>query len=204
MRKYPAIAVVEFQDIATGMYATDAMIKKAPIMLLKCGIISRGRYLTLIGGSTASVDEAYREGLASGKDSVIDHVLLADVHPQVHDAVLGRRLAGCTGALAIIETPTVSCNVQAAELALKATPVDLVEIRLADSLLSGKGVSVYRGELHDIEAAVHIAADFLKESRREVNYRIVPAPHESLSRQIDVSTYFMESETMSLEGEEVE
>ena len=31
MKKYPAIAAIEFRDVSAGMYATDAMLKKAPI-----------------------------------------------------------------------------------------------------------------------------------------------------------------------------
>ena len=72
MKKHPAIAVIEFSDIPTGMSATDAMLKKAPIAFVKCGSITRGRYLTLIGGSTASVDESLREGLAHGGPGVLD------------------------------------------------------------------------------------------------------------------------------------
>lgn len=201
MKKYPAIAIVEFKDIAVGVHATDAMVKKAPISLLKCGIVSHGRYLTLVGGTIASVDESHREGLFHGGDGVLDHVLLPDIHPQVHDAVLGRRLLGRSGALAIIETGTVSCNVRAAEVALKGTGVDLVEIRLADTMLSGKGVSIYRGDLPDIEAAVDLAVAYLAQSGVKPVYRIIPAPHESLSRQIEISTYFLESQWMDLDGE---
>lgn len=203
MKKYPAVAIVEFQDIAAGIHATDAMIKKAPISVLKCGIISRGRYLTLVGGSTASVQESLAEGLACGKESVMDHVLLPDVHPQVHDAVLGYRNPGPSGAIAIIETQTVSCNVKAAELALKGTPVNLVEIRLADSWLSGKGVSIYRGELPDIQAAVEIAVSSLDREGVRAVHRVIPAPHEALSRRVEFSTYFIEAESMDLDGENV-
>jgi len=182
MKKYPAIAIVEFRDIAVGMFATDAMVKKAPISLLKCGIISHGRYLTLIGGSTASVEESYGEGVSLGADSVVDRVFLPDIHPQVHDALLGVRMRGRTGALAVIETDTVSCNVQAAERALKGTPVELAEIRLADSHLHGKGVSIYRGELHDIEAAVETAVSSIGQAGKKAVYKIIPAPHESIHR----------------------
>ncbi|MFH0953534.1 MAG: BMC domain-containing protein [Verrucomicrobiota bacterium] len=201
MKKYPAIAIVEFKDIAVGVHATDAMVKKASIALLKCGIISHGRYLTMIGGTPGSVEVSLGEGLLCGKESVIDHVLLPDVHPQVHDAVLGHRNPGRAGAMAIIETVTVSCNVRAAEMALKGTPVDLVEIRLADALMSGKGVSIYRGLLHDIEAAVDIAVSFLNREGVPVVHRIIPAPHEALGRQIDASTYFMDSGMSDLDGE---
>ena len=102
MKRFPAIAIVEFHRISAGMYATDAMVKKAPIAVLKCGVISQGRYLALIGCSTAAVDESYAEGLSSGGDDVMDRVLLPDVHPQLHDALLGLRAPGRAGAMAII------------------------------------------------------------------------------------------------------
>lgn len=201
MKKHPAIAVLEFKDITVGMVATDAMLKKSPIAFLKCGTISRGRYLTLIGGTTASVEEAVNEGLFFGGASVLDHVLLADVHPQVYEAILGQRRSVGPGSLAIIETATVSSNVRAAELALKGTPVDLVEIRLADTGLSGKGVSIYHGELHDIEAAVDIAVGFLQRTGVEVGFKIISAPHEALTRHVDGSTYFGSAALLELDGE---
>lgn len=202
MKKYPAMGLLEFRDVSAGMHATDAMVKKSPIAFLKCGIISRGRYLTLIGGSTAAVDEAFGEGLFWGKDSLVDHVLLPDVHPQVHDAILGRRAMPRDGAMAIIETPTVSSNVRAAELALKGVPIDLVEISLADAWLSGKGISIYRGELYDIEAAVEIATSFLRQAGVQVMHRIIAAPHESFCRQVESGTFFSSTGTLNLEGEE--
>lgn len=201
MKKYPAIAIVEFRDIAVGIHATDAMLKKSPISLLKCGIISRGRYLTLIGGSTAAVDESFREGLFGGGESVLDSVILPDVHPQVHDAVLGHRAAGGAGALAILETPTVSCNVRAAEMAVKGTPVSLVEMQLADSSLDGKGVSIYHGELPDIEAAMAIAASLLEREGVRATRKIIPAPHDALGHEMATGAYFRDAALSDLDGE---
>jgi len=202
MKKHPAIAIIEFRDIAVGMVATDAMLKKAPIGFVKSGTISRGRYLTLIGGTTASVQESLAEGLFHGGASVLDHVLLADVHPQVYDAILGVRRPVGAGSLGIIETGTVSSNVRAAELALKGTKVDLIEIRLADTGLSGKGISIYHGDLHDVEAAVDIVVGYLKASGGEVVYKIISSPHEALGAQVDASTYFGSASLVELEGEE--
>ena len=203
MKRHPAIAVVEFNDIPAGMSTTDAMLKKAPIAFVKCGTITRGRYLTLIGGSTASVDEAFREGLAHGGPSVVDHLLLADVHPRVYEAILGWRKPGNSGALAIIETDTVAANVGAAEAALKGTPVDLIEIRLADSGLSGHGLSVYQGELPDIEAAIDIARAHVGRSGGQLRHRIIPSPHEGLIKQIEKSTWFASQDVLDLGGEVV-
>jgi len=201
MKKHPAIAIIEFRDIPVGIYATDAMLKKAPIAFVKCGNISRGRYLTLIGGTTGSVDESLAEGIAQGGDTVLDHILLADVHPRVYAAIVGSRQAGGSGALAIIETDTVASNVRAAEAALKATDVDLIEIRLADTGLSGKGVSLYQGDLHEIEEAVAAALRFLEGSGVPARYRIIPSPHEALLQQIATSTGFVSQDLLELDGE---
>jgi microcompartment protein CcmL/EutN len=203
MKKHPAIAVVEFDEIPTGMSATDAMLKKAPIAFVKCGTITRGRYLTLVGGTTASVDEALREALAHGGSAVLDHLFLADVHPRVYDAILGRRKPGNSGALAIIETDTVAANVRAAEAALKGTPVDLIEIRLADTGLSGRGLSVYQGALPDIEAAIDIVTRYVDQSGGQLRHRIISSPHEALIKQIETSTWFDSQDVLDLDGETV-
>ena len=201
MKIAPALAVIEFRDIPAGIDATDAMLKKAPIAFVKSGTISRGRFLTLIGGSTASVEESLAEGLARAGDNVLDHLLLADVHPRVYDAVLGGRRSAGTGALAVIETDTVASNIRAAELALKGTQVELVELRLADSGLSGKGVSIYQGELPDIEAAVQIAVDYLRQQGGDVRHTIISSPHEALARQIGGGTSFGSAALLELDGE---
>ena len=203
MKKHPAIAVIEFSDIPTGMSSTDAMLKKAPIAFVKCGTVSHGRYLTLIGGSTASVDESLREGMVHGGPSVLDHLLLADVHPRVYEAILGWRKPGNAGALAIIETDTVAANVRAAEAALKGTPIDLIEIRLADTGLSGRGLSVYQGSLPDIEAAIEIATRYVDQSGGQLRHRIISRPHEALVKQIETSTWFGSQTVLDLDGEVV-
>ena len=203
MKKHPAIAVIEFSSIPTGMSATDAMLKKAPIAFVKCGTVSHGRYLTLIGGSTASVDESLQEGLSHGGPSVLDHLMLADVHPRVYEAILGWRKPGNTGALAIIETDTVAANVRAAEAAMKGTAIELIEIRLADTGLAGHGLSVYQGSLPDIEAAIEIATRYVDQSGGRLNHRIISRPHGGLIKQIETSTWFGSQTVLDLDGEGV-
>lgn len=201
MKNVPALAVVEFSEIPVGILATDAMLKKAPIAFVKSGTITRGRYLTLIGGTTGAVEESLAEGLLRGGNGVLDHLLLADVHPRVYDAILGQRRTADGGALAIIETSTVAANVRAAELALKGTGVELVEIRLADTGLSGKGVSIYGGPQHDIEAAVEIVLDYLQQAGVEVRHTIISYPHDALVRQLTAGSEFASAALLELDGE---
>ena len=87
MKKYPAIALIELSSIAKGILAVDAMLKCAPISLIKSGTVSKGKFLILIGGSVASVELAFKEGIKKGDSTVVDCVHLPDIHPQVHDAM---------------------------------------------------------------------------------------------------------------------
>ena len=203
MRKYPTLAVIEFSSIADGIFCTDALLKRAPIAMIKSGTVSHGRYLIIIGGSTASVEESLNEALAIGNGSRMDHVFLPDVHDSVHDAVLGQRAKMEQDAVAILETGTVAANVRAAELALKGTKVKLIELRLADYEMSGKAISVYNGELHEVEAAMDLACDFLRGRKEYVQHRIIPHPHEVLTRRLVDGTRFDESKAQELDGEEV-
>jgi microcompartment protein CcmL/EutN len=201
MKRHPAIAVVEFSDIPTGVIATDAMLKKAPIAMIRSGTITAGRYLTLIGGTPASVDESLRAGLLVGGGSVLDHLFLADVHAQLYEGMLGARRAGAAGSIAVLETETVAANVRAVEHALKGTNVELVEIRLGNQGLGGKGVSILRGELHDVEAAAALAVAALAEVGTDVSIQIVSAPHERLGQLVDSGTTFASGQMVELEGE---
>jgi microcompartment protein CcmL/EutN len=204
MKQYPAIAALEFGDIPTGIFATDAMVKKAPISVLKCGIISPGRYLTIIGGSTASVDESFTEGAFWGAEHVMDRVILPDVHPQLHDAILGRHPAtAANGSMAVVQTPTVCSTIRAAEMALKSTPIALMDLRLAESPLAGKGISLYTGELYDVEAAMDVARGFLAQAGLVFSIRIIPAPHEAISLDTLMSAWFEGAKPVSLDGERV-
>ena len=202
MKKFPAIAVVEFSSIADGIYTTDALLKKSPIAMIKSGTVSGGRYLAIFGGTTSSVGESLTEALTVGAGSVLDHTFLPDIHPAVHDAVLGQRVACKQEAVAILETDTVAANIRAAEAALKGTAVALIEIRLAEYEMSGKTISVYNGELHEIEAAMNIANETLRGRGTFARHRIIARPHETLTRQLDQTTRYTDAKSHELEGEE--
>ncbi len=202
LKTFSALAVVELDDIPTGVVAVDALAKKAPVALLRSGTITRGRYLIVVGGTPAAVEEAYHEGLLAGGGAVVDQLLLADVHPKLAAGILDRRRSPGDSALAVLECPSVASVVLAVERALKGTPVELVEIRLGDSGLDGKGLALLRGELHDVEAAVELAAAAVAERGRALSSRVIPSPHDALLEGIAGSTSFAAAPAVRLDGEE--
>jgi len=201
MKKSSALAVLDFDDIPSGMYAVDAILKKAPIAFMRAGTVTRGRYLVLFGGSTASTSESFNEALERVGTAVIDHVFLPDVHESLYDAVLGTRRKG-SGSLLILETDTASSIVRAVEAAVKGTSVDLLEIRLSDTGLAGKGIALLIGSLPEVEAAATLAAaGFGSHAPRGFSHRVIAAPHDVLERDITASTRFNDAPLLDLDGE---
>ena len=201
MKTHPALALLELTDIPAALRATDAMVKRAPIAVLRAGTITRGRWLTLVGGSTASVEEALAAGLLEGGAAVVDRLLLPDVHPQLFEAVTGLRRPPAAGALAVLETDTAAAIARAVEAALKGTGVELAELRLADAGLGGKGVAVLAGELHEIEAAVVLAGAALAGRDRALSTAVIQAPHEAVYRALERGTTFGAAALLDLGGE---
>jgi len=185
------------------VYCTDAILKRAPIAMIKSGTVSHGKYLVIIGGSTGSVEESLNEAMSLGRNSIIDHAFLPDLHSNVHDAVLGQRAPLVQDAVAILETSSVASNIRAAELAVKGTEVRLIELRLAEYELSGKALSLYNGELYQVEAAMDIAVEFLRSRKEYIQHRIIAQPHETLTQKLAAGTQFAIARPHSLEGEEV-
>jgi len=140
----PALALIEFSSIATGIKAADAMVKRAPIDVIKSGTVQPGKYLVLIGGEVADVEESLEEGRAVGSTCLLDYVLLPQVHPEVVESIVGGRVPNPNDALGVIETTTVAASIHAADAGIKGAEVRLVEVRLADGL-GGKGIVLFSG-----------------------------------------------------------
>ncbi|MDH3607130.1 MAG: BMC domain-containing protein, partial [Acidimicrobiia bacterium] len=138
----PALALLEFDSIAVGIEAGDAMVKRAPIGLLYSGTVQPGKYLVLIAGDVASVEESLAAGVGLGGDALLDTVFLPDVHPGVVTALRGNRAFDAAESLGIIETRTVAAIIEAADAAIKGASVTVAQIEMADGL-GGKGYALF-------------------------------------------------------------
>ena len=76
-----------------------------------------------------------------------------------------------TGALGIIETFSVASIIEAADAAVKAANVQLLQIHLAMAI-GGKGYVTMTGEV----AAVEAGADFIRNKGLLVNKVVIPQP----------------------------
>jgi microcompartment protein CcmL/EutN len=185
----PALALVEFASIAVGMQAADAMVKRAPIDVIKSGTVHNGKYLVLVGGQVADVQESLAAGRQVGGTEVIDFVLLPHVHPDVVETIGGARTPQAVDALGVIETTTVAAAIHAADAGIKGAAVRLVEVRLADGL-GGKGIVLFSGLVADVEAAVQIGLSVLERPDLLVREVVIPQLHPGMWENVGQSTWF--------------
>lgn len=185
----PALALVEFSSIATGIKAADAMVKRAPINVIKSGTVQPGKYLVLIGGEVADVEESLEEGREVGRSCLVDYVLLPRVHPEVVESIGGGRIPQANDALGVIETTTVAASILAADAGIKGAQVRLVEVRLADGL-GGKGIVLFSGLVADVEAAVEIGVGVLKSPDLLVRQVVIPQLHPEMWDNVSDATRF--------------
>mgnify|MGYP001052297516 CR=1 FL=1 len=193
----PALALLEFSSIATGINAADAMVKRAPIYVLKTGTVQPGKYLVLIGGEVADVEESLAAGRDTGASDEVDFVYLPQVHPDVVAAIGGGRVPGPDDALGIIETTTVAAAIHSADAGLKGADVRLLEIRLADGL-GGKGIVFFSGIVHDVEAAIEIGTGVLSNPNLLLRQVVIPQLHSEMWENLGGATRFSDRVTGQL------
>jgi microcompartment protein CcmL/EutN len=184
----PALALLELDSIAVGIEAGDAMAKRAPIDIIRAGTVHPGKYLVLVGGAVADVEEALEAGREVGASSVLDVVFLPSVHPELVAAIRGERRAAAGEALGVIETATVAAIIEAADAGLKGALVHILEIRLADDL-GGKGYVLFDGSVADVQAAVDIGVGRIAGSPG-LAQRVIPQLHAEMADNLAADARF--------------
>jgi len=181
----PSLALIEVASIARGHKVADAMVKRAPVELLRCEPVSPGKLLVLIAGEVAAVEEAFRAGLDVAADATLDKMVLSQAHEQLPGALRGEARAGepsGVDALGVVETSTVAATILAADAAAKAAIVRLIEMQLARGI-GGKAYFVLTGALAEVEAAVEAGLGAV-DAGVVVATEIIPAPHADLVERL--------------------
>ncbi len=187
----PALSLIEFGSIAAGIQAADAMVKRAPIDVIQAGTVQPGKYLVLVGGLTADVEESLAAGREVGRDAILDIVFLPQVHPAVVAALQGGRSPEASEALGVLETTSVAAASRAADAGVKGAQVELVEVRLADGL-GGKGIVLYSGLVADVEIAVALGVESLEGPDQLLRQVVIPQLHEEMWENLSKASRFSE------------
>jgi microcompartment protein CcmL/EutN len=170
-----AFAGIEVLGIPRGLVAVDALVKKAASRVVLASPVSPGKFLILLDGSVAEVEESLLEAERIAGDQLVDRFMLPFAHAQLEPAVFGTLAQRPDGALGIVETATVSSGMRSADAALKAAPVTLAVIHLSVGI-GGKCWYAFFGDLFDVQASVAAASDALA-SGGLLGTEVIPRPH---------------------------
>lgn len=175
----PALGLFECASIARGVLVADEVAKVSPVRLLWARTVSPGHYVVLFAGEVEEVAASFERGQLVGGDSIVDAMQLPNVHRELVAAIRGPRKVEITEAVGVVECRSVPTTVLAADAAVKAAAVDLVEVRLAMHL-GGKGFFLVSGEAADVEEAVATGADLARRRGALVNHVVIPRASQEL------------------------
>jgi len=179
-----ALGAIEYSSVASGIISTDAMVKEASVELLQANPICPGKYLAVIGANDVdAVRSSIYAGLEWGETSVIDHLIIPNIHPRVFPAITATSGVTQLQALGVIETFTLASTIIAADKAIKAASIELVEVRLAMGL-AGKAFITLTGLVADVEAAIKAGTESAKADGNLINSVVIPRPHPAMDKII--------------------
>ncbi len=198
-----ALALLEFNGPAVGILAVDRMLKRSPVALLRCGTVHPGRYLALVGGTVAATAEAHAEGGRVGAENgaLVDEILLPDPAPRLAAAVAGARSAPEGEALGVIEVSTSPGLLRLLDTVLKAVPISLVEVRLADDL-GGRALGIIDGLLPDVKEALDLASTGCGPCACVLGASLLPRLDETLREVVAAGSHFQACSAVEPAGAE--
>ncbi|MGE5364703.1 MAG: BMC domain-containing protein [Bacteroidota bacterium] len=174
-----SIGLLELSSIAAGMLAADTMLKTSNVELLLSRSICSGKYMVLIGGDVAAVKSAVDTAAGVSGFSVIDSFIIPNIDEQIFPAISGHTPVMQLESLGIVETFSVAACIEAADAAVKAANIQLIELRLAMAL-GGKAFFTCTGEVAAVNAAVEAGAAIASQKGLLVNKVIIAAPRQEL------------------------
>jgi microcompartment protein CcmL/EutN len=179
-----AIGMIEMSSIALAYQVEDAMLKAAEVELLMARTICSGKYIIIIGGEVGGVQSAVEQGLDAAHDSVIETLVIPNVHDSLFPALSGSVALSQEdlGALGVVETFSAASILAAADAAVKASNVKLFRVHVAMAI-GGKGFLLLTGEVGAVQAAVDAGVRAASDRGMLVGQSVIAGPREELFRE---------------------
>ena len=178
-----SLGMIELNSIARGIEAGDAIIKTANVKLVGAYASCPGKYVVMVRGQVAAVKSAIEVGAKTAGKSLVNDIIIANIHPQVFSALSSTSEFESKGSVGIIETYSLATAVLVSDAAVKAANVDLIEIRLGRGL-GGKAFIVLTGDVSSVKAAVEAAVVANKEDGMIAYTAVIPRISKEILRTL--------------------
>ena len=178
-----AIGVVESVSIPLGVFAGDQMVKTASVELVTAQTVCAGKYIVVVSGEVAAVKSAVAAGIESAGASLVDSLIIPNIDERVIAAMNGACPAETVMAVGVMETFSLTSSIHAADTAVKAAHVDLIEVRVGRGM-GGKSFVIITGDVAAVEAAVQAAEANEEVKGLMASSVVIPSPHMDMIRAL--------------------
>ena len=178
-----SLGMIELNSIARGIEAGDAIIKTANVKLVAAYAACPGKYIVMVRGQVSAVKSAIEVGAKVSGKSLINDIVIANIHDQVFKALSCATEISAKGAVGVIETYSLATAILVSDAAVKTANVELLEIRLGRGL-GGKAFTVLTGDVSSVRAAVDAAEEASKESGLLAHTAVIPRISEEMLRTL--------------------
>lgn len=174
---YKAIGMLEVSSIGKGMYANDLMLKASEVGVVTCGSVCPGKYISIIHGDVAAVENAVKVGIQACEGQYVDSIVIPNVHEGIFPAITGTTMPEHRDALGIIEFFSLAFMIRTADIALKTAAIEAIELRLGTGL-GGKAYFTFTGNVGAVESAVKAVVADAGENGLLLDTEVIPHPSE--------------------------
>lgn len=178
-----SIGVVEFRSIAAGIDAVDRIVKASSVSIVDAKTICPGKYYILFSGLVSDVKSSLAAVESFEGDFILDSVVIANVYSELFSALSATTPVENLQSIGVIETLTAPSIIWAADCAIKATDIDLVEVRIARAL-GGKNICILNGPLSDVSESVRAGIEYPQQKDFLAGWQVIAAPSQDLYRAI--------------------
>lgn len=174
-----AIGVVEFISVARGIYTADQMLKTADVEVVTATSICPGKYMAIIHGDVAAVEDAVRVGVKTAGEYCVDSIVIPNVDSGVFPAITGATMPDGISSLGIMESFTVATMIITADAVLKAADLQAIDLRLGNAL-GGKAYFTFTGDVGAVKAGIEAGIAIADEKGFLVNSEFIASPSDRL------------------------
>lgn len=170
------LGIVDSRSIAAGAEIADAMLKAAPVALIRASVICAGRLIILVEGDREAVETSLRAAEATGFH-LAGRYAISPVSPQVQAALRRQPVQSAGRAMSVVECRNAADGIMAADLAVKKADVSLMRLVMGQGI-GGKSYFVLTGDVAAVREAAQAAADALGKSLQQMV--VIPQPDAEL------------------------
>ncbi|MHB9027688.1 MAG: BMC domain-containing protein [Candidatus Latescibacterota bacterium] len=177
------IGFLEYISVGKGIEAADLISKNTDIDILLAAPNCPGRYQVLFTGDVGAVNEAVELARGSADFNFLDSLVLPRVDDRVVSALYAPDTTEIGDAIGVFETMTMTAVIEGADTMVKASSVQIVELRLGKGL-AGKSYVIVTGSVQDVQTAIDSAKEGVEDRGVLISAVVIPSINPELVRHL--------------------